>query len=70
MPETIKNGNVTTAGDAVDGNRPKLFDSGDRIPELPLACWKGHESRVEKCREHFRQKFNVSPTFYVRVPGR
>lgn len=69
MPETIKTGNVTSTGD-VDENRGKDFDNVDRIPELPLACWKGHESRVTLCRERFRNRFNSAPTFYVRVPGR
>lgn len=67
MPETIKTGNVTTAAEE---SRRKIVESGDQIPELPLACWRGHESRVDKCREHFRKTFNAAPTFYCRVPGR
>lgn len=70
MPETIKTGNVATTGDQLDDNRAKTQDSGDHIPVLPLACWRGHESRVEECRSKFQSKFDASPSFYVRVPGR
>ncbi|ODN06602.1 N-acetylgalactosamine kinase [Orchesella cincta] len=70
IPETIRNGNGRHHVDIITEGQPKVLDTTDQIPKLPLASWKGQGARVEKCREHFQNKFQSSPTFYVRVPGR
>ncbi|CAL8078502.1 unnamed protein product [Orchesella dallaii] len=73
VPETMKNGSVSMSHhDRMSADSTKILDAvdADHIPELPLACWKGQEARVAKCQEHFKNKFQASPTFYIRVPGR